>query len=326
MSGFKEDVVFPEGISYGSEFSRGYSTQITTLDSGVEERVQRWGAAGRARYNARYGIKSVDDLFAVQRIHMICQGATFGFRYKDWMDYSTGQTGIESAVTPTDVPIGTGDGSTTVFQLQKRYTIGNTTIIRNLQKPIEGTVRVALNGIELVSDFTVNYASGEITSLIAPNAGVVVTAGCEFHTPVRFGEEVDGGLPIRIEDFDSGTIPDIPLVEDLDTRHANEAYNYGGAAPNHGDMNGADVSINALQGRLHCFAPTDGGLSINLPDETYLAPGGCHFFLRNDGSQTLTIRDAAGSAVATMAPSRSATVVLGYSDAIGTKSWYAQVS
>ena len=256
---------------------------------------------------------------------MICQGATFGFRYKDWMDYSTGQSGIFSTVTPTDVVIGVGDGTQTVFQLQKRYTIGTTTIIRNLEKPIEGTVRVALNGTELLSNFTVDYATGEITSLVAPNAGVSVTAGCEFHTPVRFGEEVDGGLPIRIEDFNSGTIPDIPLVEMVDTRFANDAFNYGGAKF-HGDMSGADVSISALSGRCHCFAPTAGGLSINLPDETYLATGGPHFFLRNDGSQTLTIRDAADNAVATMAPSRSATIVLGYSDAVGTKAWYAQVS
>lgn len=321
---FKNDVVFPTEISKRSSGGSGFKTLILELDSGVEERVQRTGAAGRRQYNVKYGIKSVNDLYEVYKLHIVVQGSTFGFRFRDWLDYSTNQTGLVSSPTPTDVVIGVGDGSQTVFQLQKRYTIGTTTIIRNIEKPDESTVRVALNGIELSSGYTVNDSTGELTALTPPNPGVVVTAGCEFYVPARFGKEVDEYLPIEFADFNAAEIPDIPLIEDIDTRFANEAFNYGGAK-NHGNMAGADVSITALQGRVHCFEPTAAGLSVRMPDIANQAKGGPVFFLKNDGTQTLTIRDKDLNAIDSLIAGKSATMLVGVDNALA-KVWLAQIN
>jgi len=324
MAGFKEDVVFPENINYGSVFGSGFNTQIITLDSGEEERIQRWGGSGRRRYNAKYGIKTIEDLQAVNLLHMIVQGSTYGFKFKDWMDYSTGQDGLDSIVGFEDVQIGVGDGTKTQFQLTKNYTLGTTSLLRNLTKPVEGTVRVGLNGVELLSNFTVNYTNGVITASVAPNAGVVVTAGCEFYVPVRFGKEVDAGIPIELVDFEIGSVPDIPLVEDIDTRFANEAFNFGGAK-DHGNMSNADVALTSIQGRAHCFAPTQSGLAVRMPDETNLPTGGPYFFLANTGSVSLAIEDSAQVNIDTLPANRSAMIVLGVDSGLN-KTWYAQIS
>ena len=55
------EVRFPAGISLGSSGGPERRTEIVALGSGAEERNSRW-ADSKRRYDAGYGVKTLDDL------------------------------------------------------------------------------------------------------------------------------------------------------------------------------------------------------------------------------------------------------------------------
>jgi len=81
-----------------------------------------------------------------------------------------------------------GDGATTAFQLVKTYGAGHAPYARPIVKPVGGTVRVAVNGVEQASGtgFACDPATGLVTLPAAPPIGAVVTADFAFDVPVRF--------------------------------------------------------------------------------------------------------------------------------------------
>ena len=111
-----------------------------------------------------------------------------------------------------DQRLGEGDGSTLIFQLVKTYQSGSYSYVRPISKPVEGTLKVAVGGVELQEgpDFTLDAATGEIQLASAPNAGVTVTAGFEFDVPVRFDTD---SIQTSVASFQAGEIPSVPIVE-----------------------------------------------------------------------------------------------------------------
>ena len=170
------------------------------------------GADSRRRYDAGYGVRSLEDLHAVIAFFEARHGRLHGFRWRDRADHASGS--FSASVTPTDELLGTGDGTTSVFTLKKHYTSGGTTYARSITKPIDGTVRVAVDDVEqtLASDFVVDTTDGQVTFLSGrePAPGANVTAGFEFDVPVRFDTDF---LDVSLAGFDAGDIPSIPLVE-----------------------------------------------------------------------------------------------------------------
>lgn len=205
------EVQFPLGIAFGSSGGPERRTDIVTLGSGHEERNSPW-ADSRRRYDAGYGVRSLDDIHTVIAFFEARHGRLHGFRWKDRADHASGAFAVP--VTATDELLGTGDGATSIFALKKHYSSGGITYTRSITKPIDGTVRVAVDGIEqtLASDFVLDITNGEVTFLPGrePAAGVNVTAGFEFDVPVRFDTDF---LDISLSGFDAGDIPTIPLVE-----------------------------------------------------------------------------------------------------------------
>ena len=201
------EIRFPTAIAFHSTGGPERKTEIVTLGSGFEERNAVW-ANSRRRYDAGYGVKSLDDLHAVIAFFEARQAQLAGFRFKDWSDFKSCAPG--AAVTPLDQPLGTGDGHATVFALSKTYASGPASWTRAIAKPVAGTVRVAANGAELMSGFAVDAATGLVTFTAAPAVGVVLTAGFEFDTPARFDTDT---LSINLASFAAGEIPSIPLVE-----------------------------------------------------------------------------------------------------------------
>ena len=135
-------------------------------------------------------------------------GRLYGFRFKDWADF---KSCLPSQLpSPTDQAIGTGDGSTTQFQLTKRYSSGAQSWTRGITKPVAGTVTIALNGTPQASGWTVSPATGLVTFATAPAAGVALTAGFDFDVPVRFDTDT---LDITLDLERLGSIPSIPLTE-----------------------------------------------------------------------------------------------------------------
>jgi uncharacterized protein (TIGR02217 family) len=201
-----DDVRFPPQISRGSTGGPERRTEIVVTGSGAEERNSRW-ADSRRRYNAGFGVKSLDDIHLVVAFFEERRGRLHGFRWKDHLDFTSGLPG--AAVTATDQAIGTGDGTATRFQLVKRYGTGLRDYLRSITKPIAGSVRVAVNGQE-VTGFTLDALTGVVTLAAAPVPGATVTAGFAFDVPVRFDTDE---LRINLSQFAGGDIPDIPIVE-----------------------------------------------------------------------------------------------------------------
>jgi uncharacterized protein (TIGR02217 family) len=189
---------FPPDISYGSTGGAIFSTTITTNKAGYEKRHQQWQAA-RCSYNVAHGVKSkaqLDELIAFFRAH---KGRTYPFRFKDWSDYE----GINQ-------PLGIGDGTRTVFQLQKTYISGDYSDVRIIHKPVSGSVVLYKDAVLQSSGVTVDYNTGEVTFSSAPASGVQVSADFEFDVWVRF--ETDQ-LSAQLDDYGVYSWNEIPLVE-----------------------------------------------------------------------------------------------------------------
>lgn len=205
------DVRFPTDISLGATGGPERRTDVVTLGSGHEERNARW-ADSRRRYNAGYGIKTLDQLHAIIAFFEARRGRLYAFRWRDPSDWKSGAPG--EAPTASDVFIGSGDGTTSVFQLTKAY--GETTNAwrRTITKPVGDSVQIAVDGTVLMpsDDFTVDALSGRVTisSGSIPGVGAEVTAGFAFDVPVRFDADT---LEINVSGFRHGAIPSIPIVE-----------------------------------------------------------------------------------------------------------------
>lgn len=206
MSAFHE-IRFPDNISRGARGGPERRTQIVTLASGDEERNASW-ANSRRRYDVSYGIRRADDLAAVVAFFEARNGRLHGFRFKDWSDHCSGAP--SQPVSATDQPIGTGDGRTTVFQLVKQYRSGPQGWTRTITKPVAGSVRIAVDGTERSSGWSVDPATGHIIFSVPPATGAAITAGFEFDVPVRFDSDT---MDVTLDIERLGSITSIPLVE-----------------------------------------------------------------------------------------------------------------
>jgi len=201
------EVRFPDDISRGARGGPERRTQIVELASGEEERNASW-ANSRRRYDVAYGIRRADDLAAVVSFFEARNGRLHGFRFKDWADYKSGLP--SAAISPTDQEIGRGNGSLTEFALLKRYSSGAQSWARAIAKPVAGSVRVALGGVEQMSGWSVDMTTGVVTFDTAPAAGVAIAAGFAFDVPVRFDTDA---LDVTLDLERLGSITSIPLLE-----------------------------------------------------------------------------------------------------------------
>lgn len=205
MSGFHE-VLFPLDIALKSAGGPERRTEIVSFGSGREERNARW-AHSRRRFDAGYGIKTLDALRSAVAFFEERRGRLHGFRWRDRLDQISGVSGI----SPLDQGIGTGDDARRVFQLVKTYGGSFAPYQRVIDKPVDGSVRVAVNGSELLpATFTCDATTGLVTLASAPPAGAAITAGFRFDVPVRFDTDY---LEVDLSAFAAGAIPKIPVVE-----------------------------------------------------------------------------------------------------------------
>ena len=211
MTAALHEVLFPLDIALKSAGGPERKTEIVAVGSGREERNARW-AHSRRRYDAGYGVKTFEALSAVVAFFEERRGALHGFRWRDRLDHSSAAPG--AAVTPLDQVIGTGDGTTANFQLAKTYGSLYAPYQRPIEKPVAGSVRVAVAGTEVTEGvaFTCDLTTGVVTFLAGhiPSADASVRAGFLFDVPVRFDTDY---LEVDLSAFAAGAIPKIPLVE-----------------------------------------------------------------------------------------------------------------
>lgn len=203
------NIQFPTNLSYGSAGGPERLTEIVALANGFEERNSPWAHA-RRRYDAGFGLRSLDDLDQLLAFFEARRGQLHAFRWKDWTDYKS--CGSTADISPLDQRLGLGDGVSTQFQLIKRYVSGEEFYIRPIRKPVKDTVYVALGNDPKVEnqEFTVDAETGIITFLIPPDIGAEVSAGFEFDVPARFDTD---SLQTSIAAFRSGDLPNVPILE-----------------------------------------------------------------------------------------------------------------
>lgn len=206
--GFHE-VRFPANLSFGSVGGPERRTEIVTLANGFEERNTPW-AHSRRRYDAGVAVRSLDDIETMIAFFEARQGQLFAFRWKDWSDYKSGRASRDADFR--DQVIGIGDGQTQSFQLVKNYISGDTTYIRPVTKPVQGSVTVGLEGDRLQDgvQFEVDDTSGLVTFAVPPAVNEQVTAGYEFDVPVRFDTDL---IQTSVASFQAGDAPSVPVVE-----------------------------------------------------------------------------------------------------------------
>jgi uncharacterized protein (TIGR02217 family) len=312
------EVQFPTGISYGSRGGPGFAVNVIVVDSGQEQRISRWDQA-RRRYDVAEGVKSHDDLSALMDFFMAREGATHGFRYKDFQDFTTAPN-HRDVPSDTDVILSAGDGSETQFQLRKLYTSGVTSVSRVLTKPVVGTTVVSLDDVSQVSGWSVDITTGIITFTSPPGIGEVIKAGCEFDVPVRFANDASDHLNLRYDDFSSGSTA-VELIELLDEGGIIDEFFYGGAYETVLNTAG-DTNIALSNGRVQVFQSTAVGVGVRLPDFTSLPLGGPYIYIQNpsNSTQTLTIKDSVGTNLKTLAAGEVAEVLLTENNA-ASKEW-----
>jgi uncharacterized protein (TIGR02217 family) len=197
MTGFHE-VRFPDNIAYGATGGPEFATTVVVTGAGHEQRNVDWAEA-RGRWDVASGLKNqaqLDELIAFFRAR---RGRAYGFRFKDWTDFkAAGQL------------LGTGDDAEIQFQLVKHYPSGGVIEVRTITKPVTGTVRVYLGGVEQLSGWSVDVTTGIVTFTAAPAAGVQVTADFELDVPVRFDTD---HMAVTIETFKLHRWQQIPIVE-----------------------------------------------------------------------------------------------------------------
>lgn len=192
------EVQFPNDIAYGATGGPEFATSVVATASGYEQRNINWSSA-RGRWDVASGLKKQTQLDMLISFFRARKGRAHGFRFKDWTDYkATGQA------------IGTGDGTSKIFQLSRTYLSGGSTDVRTITKPVAGTVKIYLAGVLQASGWSVNTTTGVITFTTAPGNGVAVSADYEFDVPVRFDTD---RMAITIEQINLHQWSGIPILE-----------------------------------------------------------------------------------------------------------------
>src|SRR5215212_2797344 len=171
MPAFHE-IVFPLDIALKSAGGPERKTEIVALGSGREERNVRW-AHSRRRYDAGYGVKTLNALSQVVAFFEERRGRLHGFRWRDRLDHSSAAAG--ASVTPLDQVLGVGDGVQTTFQLLKLYGAAHAPYQGPIAKPVAGSVRVSVGGAEQAE--SVAFTCDGTTGVVSFSPGHVPATG-----------------------------------------------------------------------------------------------------------------------------------------------------
>ncbi|WP_432768321.1 MAG: DUF2460 domain-containing protein [Sphingopyxis sp.] len=198
-------VDFPLAIGREALAITEFSTQIVASPSGHEQRASEWAEA-RMRYDAGPGIRSEADVRTLADFFRARRGAARAFRFRDPFDASSAADGGTPAAD--DQWLGIGDGSRRQFALAKRYGAGDAVQARAIRLPVDGSVRVSVDGIETAA--FVLTGEGEVLLDVAAPVGAAVRAGFRFDVAVRFA---DDRLEVSRATFLAGELASVPLVE-----------------------------------------------------------------------------------------------------------------
>jgi len=157
-------------LSVSSHYPRRRAVEFYTIKSEFESGVVRT-REGWTRERSRFGLswRSIrnTDAATLWAFYQGRKGAALLFDVQDYRDYQV-----------TDEAVGTGNGSQTAFQLDKKFIE-------------EGSETVKVGGVTKTRgvDYTINNDTGVVTFGAAPGEGVAVTASYEFYYRCSFEQD-----------------------------------------------------------------------------------------------------------------------------------------
>jgi uncharacterized protein (TIGR02217 family) len=172
------NAVFPAlpGLTWDVKKTPRFSTLVQTAASGREVRAALW-TLPLYEWTLAFDVLrdgSLGEIRTLMGFFLQRQGGFDSFLYSDPTDNAV-----------ANQQIGTGDGSTTAFQLVRSY--------GGFAEPIldlNGTPTLLLNGaVQNPSNYAVS-ATGLVTFTAAPAAGAVIGASFAYYFRVRFKEDM----------------------------------------------------------------------------------------------------------------------------------------
>lgn len=182
---FLESPRFPSCPGFGYVATPDYSVTISATAGGRERRNRNWSRP-ILKINCTCGPKRESEIEDLTAFWHAMGGPECGFRFKDWSDFKSCKKSVD--VTPFDQSVEMYTGSPGGAQLIKTYQYGTRTQTRPILKPVQGTIRIASDGVEKTegSEWVLDYSTGLLTFFFSPG---VISWGGEFDVPVRFDSE-----------------------------------------------------------------------------------------------------------------------------------------
>jgi len=169
------DIRFPPKISFDAVGGPGFSTTITSVDSGHEFSNRNW-TLERSEYEVSHAARLPADWQPLVAFFRVVGGRANTWRFKDWLDFeATAAEGVFTLVTAT------------TFQMWKRYSFGASTYDRKITKPVSGSVTV----------------TGGTNPVIATSTGIVTV---DSGTPTAWAGQFDVHCRFDIDRMRHSTI------------------------------------------------------------------------------------------------------------------------
>lgn len=189
--------ILPDEISYGFPGGPGFINDVVILENRHEQRNNYSPEPNAFEFDIGYLIKTDAQAYRLRKFFMAVRGRWRAFRMKDWEDYKS--CAVDEVPSATDIEFDAATAGQTAFQLEKVYVEEDYETTLTIYKPKGSTIKIAEDGIEVTSGWTVNEITGIITRGTPLAGGEIISWGgewfhkCRFnidkwpHTPVAYG-------------------------------------------------------------------------------------------------------------------------------------------
>lgn len=193
---------FSDRISFGARGGPAWKTTRVVTESGRRWVDRAWDYPLH-RYQVAQAVKTNADFEEVRAFFYVVAGAFEGFRFKDWSDYEC---------TLGNSRLVLADGSPTMWQLARVYTVGAREFVRPIYKPCASPAPQVYRtraGATTLASATVDTTTG-LVSISGHIDGDAYRWVGEFDVPVGF---VDDDLEAVIVDKgDDGFLMSWPSI------------------------------------------------------------------------------------------------------------------
>lgn len=165
------EVQFPTNISIGAVGGPEFSTHVVAIDSGFEQRNQRWETS-RLKFDVSHGVRTIAEMKQLVAFFRMVKGKAHGFRFKDFTDYTVDTTEGRFAKDVVDAEPSLYASGEKKYQLYKTYEFSSNYTNRIIRKPVAGTVKVYVDGVQSTA-----YSLDTTTGVLTWNDSVGTSSG-----------------------------------------------------------------------------------------------------------------------------------------------------